>query len=84
MTAVQMRLDSVDVLTSRSRGLIVVAMAWLVGASSMAYGADIDPLKLPDTQQRIRAYKMEGKTMIDLDSVDEYHASLPRVESRAS
>jgi len=35
-------------------------------------------------QQRIRAYKMGGKTMIDLDSVDEYHASLPRVESRAS
>jgi len=35
-------------------------------------------------KKRIRAYKMEGKTMIDLDSVDEYHASLPRVESRAS
>jgi len=35
-------------------------------------------------QQRIRAYKMGGKTMIDLDSVDEYHASLPRVETRAS
>jgi excisionase family DNA binding protein len=35
-------------------------------------------------QRRIRAYKMGGKTMIDLDSVDEYHASLPRVESRAS
>ena len=35
-------------------------------------------------QQRIRAYKMGGKTMIDLNSVDEYHASLPRVESRAS
>ena len=34
--------------------------------------------------ERIRAYKMGGKTMIDLDSVDEYHASLPRVESRAS
>jgi hypothetical protein len=34
--------------------------------------------------ERIRAYKMEGKTMIDLDSVDEYHASLPRVETRAS
>src|SRR5262249_50872807 len=50
VAAVQMRLDSVDVLTSRSRGLIVVAMAWLLGAGSMAYGADIDPLKLPDTQ----------------------------------
>jgi excisionase family DNA binding protein len=35
-------------------------------------------------QERIRAYKMGGTTMIDLDSVDEYHASLPRVESRAS
>ena len=35
-------------------------------------------------QERIRAYKMGGKTMIDLDSLDEYHASLPRVESRAS
>ena len=34
--------------------------------------------------ERIRAYKMGGKTMIDLDSVDEYHASLPRVETRAS
>ncbi|WLB28652.1 hypothetical protein QIH85_43980 [Bradyrhizobium japonicum] len=33
--------------------------------------------------ERIRAYKMGGKTMIDLDSVDEYHASLPRVETRA-
>src|SRR5215469_8168155 len=30
-------------------------------------------------QDRIRAYKMGGKTMIDLDSVDEYHTSLPRV-----
>ena len=35
-------------------------------------------------QELIRAYKMGGRTMIDLDSVDEYHASLPRVESRAS
>jgi len=34
--------------------------------------------------ERIRAYKMEGKTMIDLDSVDEYHTSLPRVETKAS
>jgi excisionase family DNA binding protein len=33
---------------------------------------------------RIRAYKMGGKTLIDLDSVDEYHASLPRVETRVS
>ena len=50
VAGVQMRLDSVDVLTSRSRGLIVVAMAWLVGAGCMAYGASVDPLKLPDTQ----------------------------------
>jgi excisionase family DNA binding protein len=35
-------------------------------------------------QQRIRAYKMGGKTLIDLDSIDEYHASLPRVESQAN
>jgi excisionase family DNA binding protein len=35
-------------------------------------------------RQRIRAYKMGGKTLIDLDSIDEYHASLPRVESRAT
>jgi hypothetical protein len=28
--------------------------------------------------ERIRAYKMGGKTMIDLDSMDEYHASLLR------
>lgn len=34
-------------------------------------------------RERIRAYKMGGKTLIDLDSIDEYHASLPRVESRA-
>jgi excisionase family DNA binding protein len=34
--------------------------------------------------ERIKAYKMGGKTMIDLDSVDEYHTSLPRVETRAS
>ena len=34
--------------------------------------------------ERIGTYKMDGKTMIDLDSVDEYHASLPRVEARAS
>lgn len=35
-------------------------------------------------QQRIKAYKLGGKTMIDLDSVDQFHASLPKVESRAS
>jgi membrane-bound lytic murein transglycosylase A len=45
-----MRLNGVDVLTSRSRGLIVVAMAWLVGAGCMAFGASVDPLNLPDTQ----------------------------------
>jgi hypothetical protein len=36
------------------------------------------------SRERIRAYTMGGKTMIDLDSVDEYHISLPRVEARAS
>ena len=35
-------------------------------------------------QERIKAYKWGGKTMIDLDSVDQFHASLPKVESRAS
>jgi excisionase family DNA binding protein len=35
-------------------------------------------------RDQIRAYKMGGKTLIDLDSVDEYHASLPPVESRAA
>src|SRR5215510_5804414 len=50
VAAVQMRLDSVDVLASRACGLMVVAMAWLVGAGCMAYGASVDPLKLPDTQ----------------------------------
>ena len=34
-------------------------------------------------QERVRAYKMGGKTLIDLDSIDEYHAWMPRVESRA-
>ncbi|MDX3969108.1 MAG: hypothetical protein QHD01_21265 [Bradyrhizobium sp.] len=34
--------------------------------------------------ERIRAYKIGGKTMIDLDSVDEYYASLPRIETRPS
>src|SRR3979409_2161798 len=33
---------------------------------------------------RIRAYKMGGKTMIDLDSVDEYHAFARGLEARAS
>jgi hypothetical protein len=36
------------------------------------------------THERIRAYKMGGKTMIDLDSMDEYHSSLPRAETKAS
>jgi hypothetical protein len=31
-----------------------------------------------------RATVMGGKTMIDLNSVDEYHTSLPRVETKAS
>ncbi|MGH6678093.1 MAG: hypothetical protein ACREDL_03950 [Bradyrhizobium sp.] len=36
------------------------------------------------SREKIRAYKMGGKTMIDLDSVDEYRTSLPRVETKAS
>src|ERR1044072_902347 len=44
-----MRLDSVALPTSRSRGLIAIALAWLVGAGCMAY-ANADPLSLPDTQ----------------------------------
>jgi hypothetical protein len=28
------------------------------------------------------AYKMDHKTMIDADSIDAYHASLPRIEPR--
>lgn len=35
-------------------------------------------------REQIRAYKMGGKTLIDLDSIDDYHASLPRIESRAA
>ena len=34
--------------------------------------------------ERIRVQKMRGKTMIDLDSADKYHAPLPRVETKAS
>src|SRR5260370_34668110 len=34
--------------------------------------------------ERIKAYKMGGKTMIDLDNVDEYHASVPRVQNRGN
>ncbi|MGY3606292.1 MULTISPECIES: hypothetical protein [unclassified Bradyrhizobium] len=29
---------------------------------------------------KIIAYKMEGQTMIDADSIDAYHMSLPRIE----
>jgi membrane-bound lytic murein transglycosylase A len=47
---VQMRLDNLGVRFSRSRGPIVVAMAWLVGAGCMAHSAGVDPLNLPDTQ----------------------------------
>ncbi len=32
----------------------------------------------------IKAYKMGGKTMIDLDSVDEFHAALPRIETKVN
>jgi hypothetical protein len=29
---------------------------------------------------KIIAYKMEGQTMVDADSIDAYHMSLPRIE----
>jgi hypothetical protein len=29
---------------------------------------------------KIVAYRMEGKTMIDADSIEKYHSSLPRIE----
>jgi hypothetical protein len=31
-------------------------------------------------QGKIIAYKMDGKTMIDADSIDRYHMTLPRIE----
>jgi hypothetical protein len=30
-------------------------------------------------QEKITAFKMDGKTMIDADSIDAYHQSLPRI-----
>ena len=40
--------------------------------------------KIYDLIQRgkIVAYRMDGKTMVDADSIDHYHASLPRIEPR--
>jgi excisionase family DNA binding protein len=35
-------------------------------------------------QKRIAAYKMGHKTMIDLDSVDRYHSSLPKLELKSA
>ena len=32
---------------------------------------------------KIIAYRMEGRIMVDADSIDDYHASLPRIEPRA-
>ncbi|KRQ97088.1 hypothetical protein [Bradyrhizobium valentinum] len=29
---------------------------------------------------KIVAYKMEGQTMVDADSIDAYHMTLPRIE----
>jgi hypothetical protein len=29
---------------------------------------------------KIIAYKMEGQTMVDADSIDAYHMTLPRIE----
>ena len=31
-------------------------------------------------QEKIIAFKMEGKTMIDADSIEAYHQSLPRIQ----
>ena len=31
-------------------------------------------------ERKIIAYKMGGQTMVDADSIDAYHLSLPRVE----
>jgi excisionase family DNA binding protein len=34
-------------------------------------------------QKKITAVKMGGRTLVDLDSVDRFHASLPRVGEQA-
>ena len=31
-------------------------------------------------QGKIVAYKMDGRTMVDADSIDAYHMTLPRIE----
>ncbi|QHO78061.1 hypothetical protein ACH79_41300 [Bradyrhizobium sp. CCBAU 051011] len=31
---------------------------------------------------KIIAYKMEGQTMVDADSIDAYHMTLPRIQPR--
>ncbi|MDH2380885.1 helix-turn-helix domain-containing protein [Bradyrhizobium sp. CER78] len=31
-------------------------------------------------EKKIIAYKMGGQTMVDADSIDAYHMSLPRIE----
>ncbi|WP_166308511.1 hypothetical protein [Bradyrhizobium sp. 2S1] len=31
---------------------------------------------------KIVAYKMEGQTMVDANSIDAYHMTLPRIEPR--
>ena len=33
---------------------------------------------------KIDAYRMEGRTMIDADSIDRYHESLPKIEPRGA
>src|SRR5262249_12325943 len=45
-----MRVDSLEVRISRSRGLIVVAMTWRLGAVCIAQVAGVDPMNIPDTQ----------------------------------
>ena len=77
MAAVQMLLDSVDVLTSRSRGLIVVAMAWLMGAGGMAYGAT-DEFGFKAVENKVHVHDLHA-TMLYLLGIDHtkltYHYS---------
>jgi hypothetical protein len=33
---------------------------------------------------KIEAFKMEGRTMIDADSIQRYHATLPKIEPKGA